>query len=127
MSDVLPQLLLVVVLIVINAAFAGTELALVSLRESQLQRLEQRSSTGALLARLQLDHPDHVDTLATVPVPGRYVEPGVDKRSVRPVPRLDAVDEAYTVLHRLIVDPAHRIERRFQGGYFRAARSVLEQ
>jgi len=52
MSDVLPQLLLVVVLIVINAAFAGTELALVSLREGQLQRLEQRSSTGALLARL---------------------------------------------------------------------------
>ncbi len=36
----------------LNAAFAGTELALVSLREGQLQRLEQRSSTGALLARL---------------------------------------------------------------------------
>jgi putative hemolysin len=40
------------VLIIVNAAFAGTELALVSLREGQLQRLEQRSSTGALLARL---------------------------------------------------------------------------
>jgi putative hemolysin len=47
-----PQLLLVAVLVVINAAFAGTELALVSLRESQLQRLEERSSTGAILARL---------------------------------------------------------------------------
>ncbi|MPY95420.1 MAG: DUF21 domain-containing protein, partial [Acidimicrobiia bacterium] len=35
-----------------NAAFAGSELALVSLREGQLQRLEQRSSTGAVLARL---------------------------------------------------------------------------
>ena len=52
MSSVLPQLALVVVLIVINAAFAGTELALVSLREGQLQRLANRSKTGALLARL---------------------------------------------------------------------------
>jgi len=51
-GDVWPQLLLVAVLVVINAAFAGTELALVALRESQLQRLEQQSSTGALLARL---------------------------------------------------------------------------
>ncbi|HRE03163.1 MAG TPA: CNNM domain-containing protein, partial [Ilumatobacteraceae bacterium] len=33
-------------------AFAGTELALVSLREGQLMRLEQRSTTGAILAKL---------------------------------------------------------------------------
>ncbi len=52
MSAVWPELLLVVVLVLVNAAFAGTELALVSLREGQLQRLEKRSSTGALLARL---------------------------------------------------------------------------
>ncbi len=52
MSDVLPQLGLVFVLVVINAAFAGTELALVSLREGQLQRLEVQSSTGAVLAGL---------------------------------------------------------------------------
>ncbi len=52
MSEVLPQLVLIVVLVVLNAAFAGTELALVSLREGQLQRLESRSATGALLARL---------------------------------------------------------------------------
>ncbi len=52
MGDVWPQLALVGVLVLVNAAFAGTELALVSLRESQLQRLEQRSSTGAVLARL---------------------------------------------------------------------------
>ena len=43
---------LVAVLVAINAAFAGTELALVSLREGQLQRLAERSSTGAVLARL---------------------------------------------------------------------------
>lgn len=52
MADVWPQLLLVAILVVINAAFAGTELALVSLRESQLQRLRERSATGAVLARL---------------------------------------------------------------------------
>jgi putative hemolysin len=52
MSDVLPQLGLVLVLVVINAAFAGTELALVSLREGQLQRLEAKSSTGVVLAGL---------------------------------------------------------------------------
>ena len=52
MGDVWPQLVLVAILVLINAAFAGTELALVSLRESQLQRLEERSATGAVLARL---------------------------------------------------------------------------
>lgn len=52
MGSAVPQLIVVAVLILLNAAFAGTELALVSLREGQLQRLEQRSSTGALLARL---------------------------------------------------------------------------
>jgi putative hemolysin len=52
MGDVWPQLLLVAVLVLINAAFAGTELALVSLRESQLQRLEEGSATGTVLARL---------------------------------------------------------------------------
>ena len=52
MGDVWPQLLLVAILVLVNAAFAGTELALVSLRESQLQHLEEGSATGALLARL---------------------------------------------------------------------------
>jgi putative hemolysin len=52
MSDVWFQLALVAVLVIINAAFAGTELAMVSLREGQLQRLERRSGTGATLARL---------------------------------------------------------------------------
>jgi len=50
--DVLPQIGLVVILIALNAMFAGTELALVSLSEGQLQRLEARSATGAQLARL---------------------------------------------------------------------------
>jgi len=45
-------LLLVAVLVLVNAAFAGSELALVSLREGQLKRLEARGGSGAILARL---------------------------------------------------------------------------
>ena len=55
MSGLLPQLGLVALLVILNAAFAGTELALVSLRDAQLQKLEQRSSSGAVLARLARD------------------------------------------------------------------------
>jgi magnesium and cobalt exporter, CNNM family len=48
-----PQLALVFVLIALNAAFAGTELALVSLRDSQLKRLEEDGGRrGRALARL---------------------------------------------------------------------------
>jgi putative hemolysin len=54
-SGLWPQLALVAVLVLLNAAFAGTEMALVALREGQLQRLEQRSTTGALVARLARD------------------------------------------------------------------------
>jgi putative hemolysin len=49
------QVALVVVLVLVNAVFAGSEMALVSLRDSQLQRLAQRSRTGATLARLARD------------------------------------------------------------------------
>ncbi|HVM40191.1 MAG TPA: DUF21 domain-containing protein, partial [Acidimicrobiia bacterium] len=52
MDGLLPQVGLVALLVLLNAGFAGTELALVSLREGQLQRLERRSGTGAVLARL---------------------------------------------------------------------------
>jgi putative hemolysin len=49
------QLLLVAVLVVVNALFAGSEMALISLREGQLRRLEQRSRTGQVLGRLARD------------------------------------------------------------------------
>lgn len=52
MGDVAPQILLIAALVLVNAAFAGTELALVSLREGQLRRLERRSATGAILVKL---------------------------------------------------------------------------
>jgi putative hemolysin len=42
-------------LIVLNAVFAGTEMALVRLREGQLQRLAQRSEAGRALVRLARD------------------------------------------------------------------------
>jgi putative hemolysin len=49
------QLALVAFLIVLNAGFAGSEIALISLREGQLARLEQRSAAGRALARLARD------------------------------------------------------------------------
>jgi putative hemolysin len=49
------QVVLVVVLVLLNAAFSGSEMALISLRESQLQRLEKQSRTGRTLARLARD------------------------------------------------------------------------
>jgi putative hemolysin len=49
------QIVLVVVLVLLNAVFAGSEMALVSLRESQLQRLERTTRTGRTLARLARD------------------------------------------------------------------------
>ncbi len=52
MGELWVQLVVVAGLIILNAAFAGTELALVSLRETQINDLERRSRTGASLARL---------------------------------------------------------------------------
>jgi putative hemolysin len=49
------QIILVIVLVLLNAAFAGSEMALISLRESQLQRLEKQSHTGRTLAKLARD------------------------------------------------------------------------
>ncbi|MGC4808834.1 hemolysin family protein [Micromonospora sp. DT233] len=49
------QLALVGVLVVLNAIFAGSEMALVSLRDSQIQRLERESRAGRVLARLAKD------------------------------------------------------------------------
>ncbi len=46
------QVVLVLALVALNAAFAGTEMALVSLRESQVRRLARTSHRGQALARL---------------------------------------------------------------------------
>jgi len=55
LPSLLTQLGLLAFLILINGALAGTEVALISLREGQLQRLENRSGTGRVLARLARD------------------------------------------------------------------------
>ena len=49
------QIVLVAVLVLLNAAFSGSEMALISLRESQLQRLERQSRAGRTLAKLARD------------------------------------------------------------------------
>lgn len=49
------QLGLVMSLIAVNALFAGSEMALVSLREAQVSRLEANSAGGRTLARLTRD------------------------------------------------------------------------
>lgn len=55
MDGIWLQLGLIAILIAINAWFAGTELAMVSLREGQLQRLAARGGAGPVLARLARD------------------------------------------------------------------------
>ncbi|MFG3715241.1 hemolysin family protein [Micromonospora sp. NPDC047730] len=55
MQSIWSQLALVGVLVVLNAVFAGSEMALVSLRDSQVQRLERTSRAGRVLARLAKD------------------------------------------------------------------------
>src|SRR6185295_10090432 len=49
------EIVLVLVLVLVNAAFSGSEMALVSLRDSQVQRLERQSRGGKTLARLTRD------------------------------------------------------------------------
>jgi putative hemolysin len=54
---------LVLLLVVINAAFAGSEVALISLREGQLKRLEQEGGQGRLVAQLARDPNQFLSTI----------------------------------------------------------------
>lgn len=49
------QVALVLVLVLLNAVFAGSEMALISLREGQLERLARASRGGRVLVRLARD------------------------------------------------------------------------
>jgi putative hemolysin len=49
------QLGLVAVLVILNAVFAGSEIALISLREGQLRRLEDHGGAGAAVSSLARD------------------------------------------------------------------------
>ncbi len=55
MNDVWLQVGLVLVLVIFNALFAGSEIALVSLREGQIKKLEEGSRRQQVLARLARD------------------------------------------------------------------------
>jgi putative hemolysin len=55
MGGVGGEVVLVLVLVLINAAFSGSEMALVQLRDSQVQRLERASRRGRVLGRLTRD------------------------------------------------------------------------
>jgi putative hemolysin len=54
-SDVWFSLVMVVVFVLIGGFFSGTELALISLRESQVRALSEQGSRGAALGRLLAD------------------------------------------------------------------------
>ena len=54
---------LVLLLVLINAAFAGSEVALISLREGQLRRLEREGEQGRLVARLARDPNQFLSTI----------------------------------------------------------------
>ncbi len=55
MSDVWVELVLVVVLVIINAMLSGTEIALISLRPTQLSALRAEGGSGAIAADLASD------------------------------------------------------------------------
>jgi len=63
MSGVGWEIALVLVLMVANAAFAGSEVALISLREGQLRRLEAEGGRGRLVARLARDPNQFLSTV----------------------------------------------------------------
>jgi putative hemolysin len=57
------QILLVLVLILLNGALSGSEMALIYLRESQIQRLQRSSRGGRVLARLSRDPNRYLATI----------------------------------------------------------------
>jgi len=63
MSGIGLEIGLVVVLMVVNAAFAGSEVALISLREGQLRRMEAESGRGRLVAELARDPTQFLSTV----------------------------------------------------------------
>jgi len=55
MQEVIPQLVLVAGLVLLNGALAGSEIALISLRDSQVKAMARRGGSGETVARLTAD------------------------------------------------------------------------
>lgn len=55
MQDVIPQLMLIAGLVLLNGALAGSEIALISLRDSQVRAMDRRGGAGEIVARLTSD------------------------------------------------------------------------
>lgn len=55
MQEVIPQLALVAGLVLINGILAGSEIALISLRDSQVRAMERRGGAGEIIAQLTAD------------------------------------------------------------------------
>lgn len=55
MQEVIPQLALVAGLVLLNGALAGSEIALISLRDSQVRAMHRRGGAGEIVARLTSD------------------------------------------------------------------------
>lgn len=118
---------------------------------TQLFCCVERTGTGgesilvdgfAIAEELRLNAPEHFETLTSVVVPARYVEPGVHLRAERPPirlgrngrvqqvsfnnydrapfwlpePALSAFYEAYSAMHDLIVDESRWLEVRLEPG-----------
>ena len=65
MDGVWVQLVLVAVLVILNGMFAGSELAMIALRPTQIEAMEERGATGRAVARLSRE-PNRM--LATIQV-----------------------------------------------------------
>lgn len=63
MSESWMQITLVLVLIAVNALFAGSEMALVVLREGQIERLKRKGGRGRILADLAADPNQYLATI----------------------------------------------------------------
>jgi len=63
MNVVWLQLVVIVVLVAINALFAGAELALISLTQRDIERMQQRGGAAALAARLAQDPTRFLSTI----------------------------------------------------------------
>ena len=59
----LPELLLIVGLVMVNAVLAGSDLALISLSESQLAQMDGRGGSARIAARLARDHSRFLATI----------------------------------------------------------------